>query len=260
MATAQEASPAPTETETREAMEFWGYLFKPDKCGTDMLNNLLRGIAIYISTKLSPDSCQDLLPSQLAEFYRAVGGNYDILFIDTPLSSLSFIYKSLGCLHSIQPSATDDGYTGPSVPALKQKGFITWQTIQLLLGPEEHVPFLQHAVKQYDIVNPETGAPFPKVLPKEAFPEKPDPAMQNWYEEVSERLSRDAEAERDIKTAGAGPSRAPRPGVDAQVEVSSDSDDERSQAAKYFSNPLYRDGDGRPRIVRRGSKQRPYSP
>lgn len=28
----------------REAYEYWGYLFKPDKTGTDKLKSLLRGL------------------------------------------------------------------------------------------------------------------------------------------------------------------------------------------------------------------------
>lgn len=39
---------ATQDSEAREAMEYWGYLFKPDKCGTDRLNRLLAGIARYI--------------------------------------------------------------------------------------------------------------------------------------------------------------------------------------------------------------------
>lgn len=30
--------------EQREAYEYWGYLFKPDKTGTDKLKSLLRGL------------------------------------------------------------------------------------------------------------------------------------------------------------------------------------------------------------------------
>jgi hypothetical protein len=32
----------------REACEYWGYLLKPDKCGTDLLDRLLKGIAQII--------------------------------------------------------------------------------------------------------------------------------------------------------------------------------------------------------------------
>lgn len=32
------------ETEEHEAYEYWGYLFKPDKTGTDKLKSLLRGL------------------------------------------------------------------------------------------------------------------------------------------------------------------------------------------------------------------------
>jgi len=40
-----QSPPPPDNAETREAMEYWGYLFKPDKCGTEKLNRLLFGIA-----------------------------------------------------------------------------------------------------------------------------------------------------------------------------------------------------------------------
>ena len=32
----------------REAFDYWGYLFKKDKCGTPMLDRLLKGIAAVI--------------------------------------------------------------------------------------------------------------------------------------------------------------------------------------------------------------------
>jgi hypothetical protein len=37
------ASPQ-SEAEQKEAFQYWGYLFKQDRTGTDMLKNLLRGI------------------------------------------------------------------------------------------------------------------------------------------------------------------------------------------------------------------------
>lgn len=43
---------------TKEAQQFWGYLFRPDKCGTDLLNRLLEGIAIYVVRAL-----RSLLPA-----------------------------------------------------------------------------------------------------------------------------------------------------------------------------------------------------
>ena len=38
----------PVDTEKKEAYQYWGYLFKSDKCGTDLLNRLLVGIAGFI--------------------------------------------------------------------------------------------------------------------------------------------------------------------------------------------------------------------
>lgn len=39
--------PQPT-SEEREALQYWGFLVKKDKCGTELLNRLLSGIARYI--------------------------------------------------------------------------------------------------------------------------------------------------------------------------------------------------------------------
>ncbi|OCK83372.1 hypothetical protein K432DRAFT_423398 [Lepidopterella palustris CBS 459.81] len=249
----------PGDAQSKKAFQYWGYLFKPDKCGVDLLDRLLTGLANFIITHFEPTDCTDITPSQLAAFYRAVGGDYDVLFMKTLPSSLAFIYKSLGCLHSLQPTATDDGYGSPTIPALKKKGFITWQTIQLLLGPEEHVPFLQNAVRDLDILDPATGSAFPKLLPKESFPEKPDSAMVQWYEEVSERLRREAEAEEEREREK---ERLKHNITKVHVEVddpavsseaSADgSMDERNGAAAYFKDPLYRNR--RPNIVRRFSR------
>ena len=134
-----------------------------------------------------------LVPTKLAAFYRSVGGNYDPLFLESPSNSLSFIYQCLGCAHSLQP--TSDDFAPPSIPALTARGFVRWQTIQLLLGPEEHVPYLQEALRKYDIVDPRSGKSFSKVLPAEAFPEKPDEAMVRWHDTAFDRLKSEAQKE-----------------------------------------------------------------
>ncbi|KAF2236422.1 hypothetical protein EV356DRAFT_443354, partial [Viridothelium virens] len=265
--------PAETpEQETQEAQQYWGYLVKQDKCGTDLLNRLLRGIANHISATVQPDeNCPDLTPSQLAEFYKSVGGDYDVLFIDTVPNSISFIYKSLGCVHSLHPPKGVDKYEDPSIPALKPQGFVTWQTIQLLLGPEEHVPFLQNAVKKFDITDPANGKVFPKLLPPECLPTTPDEDMLTWYDSVSQRLQADAEAvdaeQSDRAQLGAphyGHGLSPGPGpvghLSRTESYASTDDDSRYAAAKYFSNPLYRSHGGRPTIIRRYSRDPPRSP
>lgn len=180
-----------------------------------------------------------------------------MLFIDTPASSISFIYRSLGAFHSLQPAPDDDGYSVPTVPALKPKGFITWQTIQLLLGPEQHVPFLQKAVEIFDIKDPETGNVFPKVLPSECFPDRPDDAMEQWYESVAERLKREAEREAAEKQDTARVRvEVDEPGPRSSSDASGD---ERHGAASYFADPLYRNAKSRPGYFRHFSKQSVYA-
>lgn len=113
-----------------------------------------------------------------------------MLFLETKGPALSFIYQSLGCFHSLQP--TRNPFETPSIPALLPHGFVRWQTIQILLNPDEHSRYLQNAVSQWDIPNP-SGGFFPKIIPREAFPVRPDPDMVAWHESVSRRLEDDYE-------------------------------------------------------------------
>ncbi|KAF2848586.1 hypothetical protein T440DRAFT_556654 [Plenodomus tracheiphilus IPT5] len=243
------ANLAQADAAYREAYQYWGYLFKEDKCGMPLLDRLLKGIAELISKRFEPNESPDLTPSQIAAWYRDVGGDYDVLFTGTPPTSIAFIYRSLGAFHSLQPGPNDDGYSSPTVPALKKQGFVTWQTIQLLLGPEEHVLFLQRAVQQYDVVDPETGDTFPKILPKECFPEAPDDAMETWYESVAARLKREAEEE---ATGRVTDELRPRTSTDTGDGSSAD---EKHGAFKYFEDPMYRNARQRPNIMRHVSKQ-----
>ncbi|KAI4704239.1 hypothetical protein J4E81_001304 [Alternaria sp. BMP 2799] len=245
------ANLAQADAAHREAYDFWGYLFKEDKCGTPLLDRLLKGIAYVISQKFGSSDSPDLTPSQIAAWYRSVGGDYDVLFTDTPPSSVAFIYRSLGAFHSLQPAPDDDGYSSPTIPALKKDGFVTWQTIQLLLGPEEHVPFLQKAVDLDDIPDLDTGGTFPKILPKECFPEKPDDAMETWYQSVAARLKKEAEEELNGGSAAEEPK--PRTSTDSE----GNSADDKSGAYRYFEDPLYRNGRPRPTFMRHVSKQSP---
>ena len=122
----------------------------------------------------------------MAAFYRLVGGDYDALFLETPHASLSFIYTSLGCYHSLEPDL--DPYKAPSVPALTPQGFVKWQTIQLLLDPPLHVPLLQEALKRFEIINPGGDGPFPKILPSSALPGRVDREMYEWHENALQKL------------------------------------------------------------------------
>ncbi|KAL6704692.1 hypothetical protein ACN47E_007974 [Coniothyrium glycines] len=250
------ANVAQADTAQREAYDYWGYLFKQDKCGTPLLDRLLKGLAATISKKFEPSDSSDVTPAQLAAWYRDMGGDYDLLFTDTPSSSIAFIYRSLGAYHSLQPAPTDDGYSSPTVPALKAQGFVTWQTIQLLLGPEEHVPFLQKAVEKYDIIDAETGNVFPKILPKKCFPDRPDEAMEAWYQGVAARLKREAEEE----ASGGRVPDEPRPRTSTDTSGDGSSADEKSGAYKYFEDPMYRNVRARPSIMRHVSKQSARTP
>lgn len=93
----------------------------------------------------------------------------------------------MGCMHSLQPTAP---YETPSIPCLKPLGYLRWQTIQLLLDPAEHAPFLQQAVRLYDVPMPDGGI-FPNRIPAEAFPSQPDKDIEDWWRSVSYSMNQE---------------------------------------------------------------------
>ena len=53
------------DVEDREAFEAWGYMFKPDKTGTDKLKALLRGLKNVI-VRDSVTSCKNMIMRLIA--------------------------------------------------------------------------------------------------------------------------------------------------------------------------------------------------
>ncbi|KAH9220672.1 hypothetical protein DL95DRAFT_383182 [Leptodontidium sp. 2 PMI_412] len=205
----QAPPPQPSTSTAADAKTYYGYLFEADKKPTKVLEALLRGIATYISESVGNTDEKALTPDKLACFYKAVGGNYDSLFVDVPHPSISWIYASIGCQHTLQPTTND--FSPPSIPALTQKGFVRWQSIEILLGPEEHVPFIQNAIRLFPIFNPLTGLPFPLPLPQEAFPLVPDVGIAEWHDKCAQELRQRASPTEDELR----PHLPPRPKVQA---------------------------------------------
>lgn len=96
------------------------------------------------------------------------------------------MYQTLGCFHNLQP--TPSPFETPRVPCLTPAGFSRWMTIQILLCPEENVDFLQQAVRIWDIPGP-NGTVFPKYIPRDVFPARPDEEMEHWHKTVTGQLN-----------------------------------------------------------------------
>lgn len=113
-----------------------------------------------------------------------------------PDPSISYIWQITGCQHSLnQP--TDDDFGAPTVPALTPRGFSRWESVEILLGPEEHVPFMQYAVQNWNLKHPETGEVFPVELPREVFPRVPDADVDLWHQNCGRRMAQEAAREKD---------------------------------------------------------------
>ncbi|KAI0531791.1 hypothetical protein GGR58DRAFT_215538 [Xylaria digitata] len=197
-----------------DGKSYYGYLFNEDKSPTDTLDALLRALGQHIIDHIGDTNDKQLNPRKLAAFYHAVGGDYDALFLKSPDRTISYIWQALGVQHALQPMLDND-YAPPSVPALTLRGFVRWQSLQILLGPEEHVPYLQYAVAHWNLKHPYTSDAFPVDLPATAFPTVCDPAVDEWHRACGQKLREAATPCEEEEP----PSR--RPGSDSHIHTTS---------------------------------------
>ncbi|KAL7791294.1 hypothetical protein V8C37DRAFT_382610 [Trichoderma ceciliae] len=190
----------------------YAYMFEVDKSPTMQFDALLRAIARFIVAELGDKNDTHLTPKKIAAFYKAVGGDYDSLFLETPHSTISYMWQVTGCQHSLQPTESD--YAAPSIPALTPRGFSRWESVEILLGPEEHVPFIRYAVKHWALRHPETGQDFPPDLPASVFPAQPDLLVDRWHKQCADQMRDDAckeEEEASVPSSGSAPKPEPPP-------------------------------------------------
>ncbi|WKT39879.1 hypothetical protein QSH57_001698 [Fusarium oxysporum f. sp. vasinfectum] len=186
-----EAPPGATSSTPPPPAIEYSYMYEKDKSPSKLLDALLRAISRHIIHEIGDKTVCHLTPEKLAAFYKAVGGDYDSLF-EMPHESISYIWQVTGCQHTLQP--TDDDFAPPSIPALTARGFSRWESLEILLGPEEHVPFLQFAVKNWQLKHPETGQDFPAELPPTVFPTQADAEVDRWHKSCAEKLRKEANA------------------------------------------------------------------
>lgn len=190
LGTASETKSMPMPKPAVDEKNLYGYLYEANKTPTKVLDALLRAIALYITNNIGDKQDQTLSPTKLAAFYKAVGGDSDRLFLNSPSESISLIWQVHGCQHTLQP--TNNDYEAPAIPSLNPRGFVRWQSIHILIEPKEHVPYIMFAVQNWDLKNPDTGESFPKDISAIAFPTVPDPDVTAWHAACGEKLRKNA--------------------------------------------------------------------
>jgi hypothetical protein len=101
------------------------------------------------------------------------------------------------------------------------------------------VPFIQFAVNNFEIKNPDTGEGFPKELPKEAFPLKPDAEIEKWHNSCAEKLRQQVTPPEEKNETGRH-NLSPRPKVQtgyAHVRPPAYPTRERPETRDYFGGP-----------------------
>ncbi|KAH0595383.1 hypothetical protein MHUMG1_06558 [Metarhizium humberi] len=161
-------SPPPSDASPVSGVQYT-YMFEKNKGPTKQLDALLRTIARHVILEIGDETDLHLTPGKLATFYKAVGGDYDY-----------------------------NVFEAPSKPALTFRGFSRWESLEILLRPEEHVPFLQFAVKQWSLKHPETGQDFPINLPSNCFPTQPDREVELWHKACADALWTAADNDEEI--------------------------------------------------------------
>lgn len=61
----------------------------------------------------------------------------------------------------------------------------------MLLNPDEHAAILQKAVEYYDVPNKNKGS-YPKSIPRNCFPARPDADMEKWHRFVTSQINADS--------------------------------------------------------------------
>ncbi|KAK4455306.1 hypothetical protein QBC34DRAFT_66926 [Podospora aff. communis PSN243] len=202
------------QAQERSSQKFYGYLFEaaePFPRPTPILVDLLRAIALHIRREFNDNSFSEtfLTPGMLSSFYKAAGHDYDGLFVYMPHQSISFIYRVQSCQHAL---ISADDSAPPSIPALTTNGFVRWQAIQILLDPQNHVPVMQYAAKNWNLKHPDDETLFPTLLPSSAFPAETDPDTDVWHQRCADTLreqARDQKPAGDLDTPGRGTGRLP---------------------------------------------------
>ncbi len=54
-----------------------------------------------------------------------------------------------------------------------------WESLEIRLAPKTHGTFLRNALRMWNLVHPDTGDAFPKILPATCFPSEPDTALRD---------------------------------------------------------------------------------
>lgn len=132
---------------------------------------------------------------------------------------------------------------------------MNWQCIEILLGPDEHVPFIQFAVRNFPLVHPDTGETFPKDLSIEAFPLVPDAGIVKWHSDCAQKLRQRATPDEDK-----GPTLPPRPTVQPGVRIVNPGKRSQPNYTTSRPDPDYFDSRQKPRTGERDRERERHIP
>lgn len=126
-------------------------LFNEHDEPTDHLGQILRRLAICLIDEFEPCGSPLLTPQKMQRFYQTFKLPVEIyawqIIFEDEISSLSRIYRSLGCQHHLVQSDEEHGLSErPDIPALTTLGFDRWVTLLIQAHPNEEFRRLQSII------------------------------------------------------------------------------------------------------------------
>ncbi|KAH7312704.1 hypothetical protein B0I35DRAFT_60660 [Stachybotrys elegans] len=195
---ADDASESTASIANAAAADFYGYLLQPDNAPTPMFDALLRSIFDFL-VRATPDpvtaeaTVPVLSPHQLHRMYE-MGKEASEVNISQRDEITTCIWMISGVQHALMPG--NDDFAAPSIPCITRKGFVRWMTLNSLLDPGAHHSLLQHVVRDYRLLHPDTGQRFNEYLPRKCLPLESDEETNQLFQAYAEQLRAEAEGSR----------------------------------------------------------------
>ncbi|KAI5788209.1 hypothetical protein FPQ18DRAFT_55318 [Pyronema domesticum] len=188
------------------AYENWGKHLvdiKPDTrepSPSVMLKALLRSIAEYIIHVMQPKDTYVVTIGKLVDFYAQFAVqqepvDWTTFFHGRSPKTLSDMFLDMNIEHHLIQSRHG---MAPTEPAMTVAGFENWMMTLLMTDPSREHERLCKIISQCTLYDRARACEFPKLLPRECFPTKPDHQIVAGWDDTLKEYPEDLDNERKV--------------------------------------------------------------
>lgn len=223
----------------------WGVLFEKDGSHTTRMEQVIRGLAKYITEEFMPQRSIVITPEKMAAFYshhRLEKEKFPFVALFKSKSkdfnaALSSLYEDLGCQYFLVPA---DTRSRPSIPGLTPHGFMHWLVTMIQAYPDEEAKRLDRVVSALPIEADSLLDGKPERLPKQIsrylLPKEPLRKFKRLVDEAIHEFKEDIEGSSTSRSKVSSSSSA---GKTAPIIVTAVSDKRSSVTASSSANSRY---------------------